>query len=868
VDDRREREIQEEIEFHRAMREKKYRNEYGLSAKAASERAKKDFGGFERWKEACRDVGQWRFLEESKRDLALALRLLRKSPLFTSVSLGTLTLAIGATTSIFSVMNAVLIKSLPIPEAHRLILLARPQSPSNEHFSYPLFKTIERDAGSAMEVFAFQKRALQFQEDGALSIVRGEFVSAKYFSALRVQPTMGRWIGTSDDRPGAAGGAVAVVSDHFWHSKLHGDTAALGRALILNKTVFTVIGVMPKSFRGMEQDSVTDLYLPLEVEPAIDSPLNLIKAGSRASWLKVGARLASGITPERANTFLKTKFSRQFQKPEKEYIAALPGDKGSSTLRSQFTKPLTVLMGLAVLVLLLACLNLASLLTARAVSREREIGIRFALGASRGRVLRQLFTECSLLTTMGTMLGLAFSLMTARGLAAMLSAERPDAPIAFDVSPDGTVLLFLAGTLSVAAIMSGIFPALRTTRGGRELQTKQKLAWRTTLLGTFSPRLLLSVEVALALVLTTSAVLLSSSLVKLRSTPLGFDSKGLFFLSLDLSKHPIDSRGMDTAYRQIVQSIKELPGVEGVSLSDSVPASENDMPEQVTTSSGNKIPVGRLLVGPSYFQTIRGQVLGGRELQWGDGSAGNPMILNLSAARLLYPGQNALGQPLSLRSNGATGQVVGIVDDIKNGALRERVQPTIYLPALSKNALVGMEFTLVVRVNGPANSIIAEAQNIVSRVLPDIPRLTAFSMEQLIAESTATESAMARLALFFGALALLVAAIGLYGSLAYAVERRTDEIGVRVALGATPHKIVSFVAKENLGIALVGGAAGIIASAAASKTIASFLYGVSPTDPLLFGFAATLLLGMAVCASLMPAWKASRVDPASAIRQD
>jgi predicted permease len=409
MSNRRDRELAEEIEFHRAMRERKYREQYGMSEKEAADKAKRDFGGFERWKEVCRDVGRWRLLDEFWRDLVLAVRMLRKSPLFTVVALVTLTLAIGANTAIFSLMNAVMLKTLPVPDANRLVLLMQPQAPSGYMFTYPLFKQIERQSEPIMDVFAFTRRNLQLHDSEGISVIQGALVSGQYFSSLQVQPELGHWISPSDDRPGAPDGAAAVISDRFWRTRMNGDANALGHKLILNQAVFIVVGVMPDSFRGMGTDERPDIFLPLELKPAVDAPFDFIKSGYRAWWFQAGGRLQNDISLEQAKAFLKTNTPRFFEKPpERSYISAEPGARGLSLLRLRFKEPLLVLMGLVSLVLLIACLNLATLLMARAASRGREMTTRFALGASRGRLLRQSLVETLLLAAIGTALGFAF----------------------------------------------------------------------------------------------------------------------------------------------------------------------------------------------------------------------------------------------------------------------------------------------------------------------------------------------------------------------------------------------------------------------------------------------------------------------------
>jgi predicted permease len=870
MNNRRERELAEEIQFHKTMRERKYREQYGMSAKDAADKAKRDFGGFEKWKEVCRDVGRWRLLDEFGRDLALALRMLRKSPVFTVVALLTLTLAVGANTAIFSLMNAVMLKALPVPDVHRLVLLAQPQERSGYSFHHPLFQQLERQSEPVVDIFGFSRRNVQLQDNEGVSIVQGVLVTGHYFSALQVQPELGRWIGPDDDRPGAPHGAVAVVSNRFWRTRMSGEASALGRKLILNRAVYTVVGVMPKSFRGMEPDERPDVFLPLELEPAVDAPFDLIKAGPRAWWIQAGGRLRNGVSREQANAFLKTNSARFLDKPpEHSSLIAEPGERGLSLLRLRFKKPLMVMMGLVSLVLLIACLNLATLLMARAASRGREMTTRLALGASRGRLLRQLLTETLLLATSGSALGFALSPLLAHILVAMLSQQHNPAPIAVDATPDTMVFLFTAGIAILATVLTGTVPALQSTGGVLQAGLREgSSALRGVDRRRLWPRMMMSLEVALALVLVTGASLLGYSLVKLHVTPAGFNPNGLVYLPMDLTKHPINSLGMASAYREIVDEIRKLPNVADASVVSAITVSSAGMQEDLRAPSGELRHVWRNSVGPGYFETMRIPLLRGRDLRWTDGSPERKVIVNRSAARLLFPKGGELGRRIVFQNGKTEAEVVGVVEDSKSSNLRDVAPPTVYSAAVPQDALLGMAFTIVVRTNGTPAPLITAARRIVQRILPDIPLPAAFSMEQLIADSTATERILATLALFFGGLALLMTGIGLYGTLAYTTERRTGEIGIRLALGATPTNVISLVCAENGAITLFGCVIGIVGSAVASKTIASFLYGVSPKDPVVFGFAALLLLGVAAAASVVPAVRASKIDPIAAIRYE
>ena len=605
---------------------------------------------------------------------------------------------------------------------------------------------------------------------------------------------------------------------------MSGEASALGRKLILNQAVYTVVGVMPESFRGMEPDECPDVFLPLELEPAVDAPFDLIKAGSRAWWIQAGGRLRDGVSREQANAFLKTNSPRFVDMPPEHFpLIAEPGERGLSLLRVRFTKPLMVMMGLVSLVLLIACLNLATLLMARGASRGHGMTTRVALGASRGHLLRQLLTETLRLATSGSALGFTLSPLLARSLVAMLSRQHNPAPMAVDATPDTMVFLFTAGIAILATVLTGSVPALQSTGGVLQAGLREG----SSALGGLArrclwPRMMLSFEVALALVLVTGASLLGYSLVQLHVTPAGFNPNGLVFLPMDLTKHPINSPGMASAYREIVNEVRKLPNVTDASVVSAIPVSSAGMQEDLGTPSGELRHVWRNSVGPGYFETMRIRLLRGRDLRWTDGSPQPKVIVNRSAARLLFPKGGELGRRVVLQNGKTEAEVVGVVEDSKSSNLRDAVPPTVYSAAIPQDALLGMYFTIVVRTNSAPAPLITAARRIVHRILPDIPLPAAFSMEQLIADSTATERILATLALFFGGLALLMTGIGLYGTLAYTTERRIGEIGIRLALGATPRKVISLVCVENGATTLFGCVIGIVGSAVASKTITSF----------------------------------------------
>ncbi len=877
---RLERELAEELDFHLALKEAEYR-ERGFAPGDAVYEARRDFGGFERWKEQCRDVSRISILEDVRRDLWLAFRTLRKSPTFTCIAIATLTAAIGANTTIFSLMNAVLLKSINVPRADRLILLRVQPGDYGYGFNYPWFRRIDQESSSLMQVFGFARRDLRLTTASGIEDVSGQLVSGGYFPALQVAPEMGRYIVPRDDRPGIPDGGVAVISAAFWRSHFGSDPKILGRQLTLNRTPFTVIGVMPESFRGMDHDARPDVFLPLESEPLVDAPFNSIAAGYRVWWMWIGARLKENISPEQAAALLKAnsfamthgketplQFKLNGYKLEDLYITAEPGLAGYSLVRFRFAKPLRVLMVLVSLVLFLACLNLATLLMARTNARRREISTRFALGASRSRLVRQLLTECLLLSLAGTVLGLVAALLVTRALVFLIAPQHGISSLHINSSPDLTVFAFAAAVAIAATLLTGVAPALRSTDSRLENLREASPTLRAVERRRFWPRVLLALEVAVALVLVTGASLLGYSLIKLHRLPLGFDPAGLVYVAMDTDHGKIRT-ALPEMYRQLTERLKGLPSVSDVSVCAYVPFSNAIGMSEITVPGRGQQPLLQNSVGPEYFSTMRTSVRQGREFRWSDsGARVREVILNVSAEKVLFPGGHALGQHVSDDAGKTFFEIVGVVQDAKYSSVRAASPPTIYYPATLAMENGDASLVFILRVSGSVTPVISSASKVIHQNLPEIPAPVAISMEEAVNESLASERILAMLASFFGTLALVITGIGLYGTLAYMTERRTGEIGIRMALGATRRNIAFLVVLENGMLAFSGCIVGLTVSLMLSKQVASFLFGIMPHDPLAFGAAVITVLLAAVTASISPALMATHVDPLTAIRHE
>jgi predicted permease len=875
---RREREIEEELDFHLALKEARCRQN-GLTPSDAIYQARRNFGGLEHWKERCRDVSRIRVMEDLQQDLWLAFRMLRKSPTFTLIAIATLTAAIGANTTIFSLLNAVLLKSVNVPRADRLILLRVQPGEYGYGFNYPWFKDIEQESSNLMQVFGFVRRDLRLTTRSGIEDVSGQLVSGSYFDALQVAPEMGRYIGPRDDRPGLPEGGVAVISGAFWRFHFASNPQILGRQLILNHIPFTIVGVMPQPFRGMDQDQHPDVFIPLASEPLVDAPFNAIAAGYRVWWMWIGARLKDGVSLGQAAAFLKAQsfsmthgketpltFKLNGYKLEDLYVVPEPGLAGYSYVRFRFAKPLRVLMVLVGLVLFVACLNLATLLMARAAARHGEIATRLALGATRSRLVRQLLTECLLLSLAGTTLGFLAASMLTRALALLVAPQRGISSLHVDTSPDFAVFAFSTAVALAATLLTGVAPALRSTCLRLGSLRDASFTFRAAERRRLWPRTLLALEVAAALVLVTGASLLSYSLVKLHQVPLGFDPAGLVYVAIEPDRGKIRA-ALPEMYRQLTERLKALPSVSDVGICRFVPFSDAMGMSEIAVAGRGGQPLWDNTVGPGYFSTMRIPVHEGREFRWSDrGATVKAVILNVSAEKALFSGNDALGQRVSDDGGKTWLEIVGVVGDAKYSSVRAASPPTIYYPATPEMEKGDSSWVFMLRASGPVAPVISSASKIIHQNVPELPAPIAISMEETVNGSLASERIVAMLAAFFGILALLITAIGLYGTLAYMTERRTGEIGIRMALGAPRSNIVLLVAAENGVLAFAGSILGLTISFMASKRVASFLFGITPHDPLAFGAAVLAVLLVAVTASVLPAARATRIDPLAAIR--
>jgi predicted permease len=856
----------------------------GLPAGEARAAALREFGQLTQMKERYRMQQGISPLEQTVRDLRFGFRQLRKSPGFALTAILTLALGLGANTAVFSLINALLLRPLPVPRADELTVVHYTQSDDpdpNYSFSAPMFRALERRHEVFDGIAAFTNRAMQVRGASGSVDIFGALVSGQFFDAMKVRPLLGRYLTPQDDRKGGTGAGFAVViSEGFWQTRFNRSPDVIGRQLAIANTPFTVVGVMPNGFIGADPTRRPELYVPVWAEPVIDAPYDSIAGGHNAWWMRVIARRKSGVTLEQANsalaaasnavldessegdaTWLKEKRDHHFQ------LLAQGGSQGFSYVQLSFSKPLAVVFALCAAMLLLACLNLASLLMARSAARERELATRLALGATRRRLIGQLMMESVLIALLGTLAGILVAPVVSESLAVYVLGANNRAGV-LDTALDLRAFLFIALIAAVTSLLIGLIPSLRAT--SKSLNEQIKSGAHTVSANEkrrVLPRVLMGFEVALALILVSGAGLLATSLLRLYHTGLGFDPRGLVNLGLDMNKQGLSGDALTRWYQSYGEALRHLPGVKDVSFAQQTPMDSSVWTSRYKTSlSGGDRDIYMNRVSPGFLSTLRIPLLAGRDFRWDDALAsGRKIILSEKAAKILFPGVNPVGQ--HIRDDKDSIEVIGIAGDIHYRAIREEALAEGY-SSITQNDDSKPSYTCVVRLDGSAEPLAAAARTLAAKTAPEIPAPVLITMTSQLDDSISSERMMALLAVFFAGCALLVTAIGLYGTLAYATARRTSEIGIRMALGARRLQVVALVFRENAWVAVCGSILGLVVALLASRALATFLYGISARDPWVMVGSVLMLLLVASAASLIPAVRAARIEPMTALRME
>jgi len=832
-----------------------------------------------------------------RQDVRHAVRILSAAPGFTSVAVLSLALGIGANTAIFSLLNSVLMNTLPVRNPHELVMLTDPsargntlgmQSGERYFVTYDEFRQLQEQHSvfaSVMASSSMLQRTEARSGGGALEPIAIRLVSSSYFATLGVSPVIGRTFDASrEPAPGAT--PEAVLSHEYWQRRFGGRPDALGRTLILRGGVVTIIGVAPPSFFGEMVGERPDVWVPLAMQATVMPGRDWLhdQSGSleKRMWLHLFARLAPGVTTQRAQTQANLTFSQGLA----TYYGSIadPDDRkrfldqrlvlrnaatGASALRGAFAEPLFVLLAAAGLVLLIACSNLGNLLLARTTGRAREMATRLALGASRGRLIRQLLTESFCLAAAGGLVGLFVAGALRAGLLRLVADATIVLPAPFQFRTIG----FVFGLTLLVGVILGLLPALRITKTnvGSALREGRGNAGSAVWLRV--GRLVVVGQLALSLPLLVGAGLLARTLYNLQRVDLGYVADDVLTVRIDSQTAGYSQVRQTAAFEEILARIRALPSVRAVTYSNNGLLQGSDNGDQIAVEGYSASGRGDRgssydAVGPGYFSTLGVPVLSGREITNQDRASG-PMVcvINEAFAKRFFDGRNPIGFHVTQHyaDQRHTYEIVGIVRDSRQRGLRDPIEHRFYTPVTQPAAMIS-GVTFIVRPNGDAVSALADVRRVLQQTEPTMPIVRAGLLTAVVRERIAQDRMLAQLSIAFGAVAMVLAAIGLYGVLSYGIARRTNEIGIRKALGAQHATLITMIARETGWLLLIGLVAGIAISAGATRLIASRLYGLSPSDPVTFAIATVALAVAAVLATWLPASRATRVDPLVALR--
>jgi predicted permease len=813
--------------------------------------------------------------------------MLSKNPGFTAVAVATLALGIGANTAIFSLLNGLALRDLPVPQPQQLVRFGAQSG--NESFvglSLPLFEKISAGQKVFSSTFGWLGDRLSTVEiNGALSRNDIWGVTATFYSELGATPELGRLIGTEDDDLRTASPTpAAVLAYNFWQRHYSGDPNVIGKVLKIEGVGFTVIGVTRSGFTGISADRLPEITIPLTSIPFLagDSDVQKLLRRSDFFLLEAAGRLRPGVRFDEAQTQLESIWPAirddlappNLSPTQRSRFLGLhmkvePGEKGASVLRKEFTKPLYVLLAISGLALLVACVNLATLMLSRAAARSHEIAVRIAVGASRVRLIRQTLTESIMLSVAGTLAGFFLAYWWSGTLADFILGQFFNAPAQLNLTPDTRVLLSAATAAILTGVLFGVAPAWRATREDPNFvlqRNAQKFSRSTGRLG----KSLIVTQVALSVVLLAAAGLFIRTLEKLRTIEPGYQASGV--LDASLYPKPGGYKKLDWVnyYQELTARVSRLPGVESAGIAK-MSLGWRAWKEDVRTSdvSNAGVKVDFALVMPGFFNTVGIYPERGRTFSWRDDDhVPRVAIVSASLARKLFARREALGQHLEITSepNWQKVEIVGIVSDASLYDIREQAPPTLYLPSTQYGEYMGWS-QLMLRTNVAPSAMANGVRQAVDSLGHEYVAKTHLVVET-IDRSLLRERVFAILSAFFGALALLLAGIGLYGLMAYNVSRRTQEIGVRIALGAARNNVLSMILRETLGVTGLGVALGLACALAASQVIVNMLYGVSAQDPATLAAAAAVLFAVAALAGWIPARRAMRVDPMVALRYE
>jgi len=821
-------------------------------------------------------------------DLRYALRQLSKNPGFTAVAVLTLALGIGANTAIFSLIDAVLLRFLPVQRPQELVELRRSDrmrgDDATPSFTNPLWEQMRDKQNSFSGVFAWSTDRFDLAQSGAVQYVNGVFTSGSYFSTLGVRPALGRLFSPADDQRGCV--ATAVLGYSFWQEHFSGASTAIGSTLLLNRHAFEVIGVSSPGFYGLDVGNKFDIAIPICSVAAFDGRLDMRSFW----WLRIAGRVKPGVDAAQLKAELTVLAPKVFggavpghwdaaaqQGFRENLLVSVPAARGVSDLRETFGQPLEILMASVGLVLLIGCTNLASLTFARAASRRKEIAIRKALGASRARLVRQLLTECLFLSSTGTLLAILLAQWGALLLVHFISSVQNR--VFLDLSVDWRVLSFAAAIGGFTAVLFGAFPAVRSAgvplaaaiKGSRVEVSRPRILAR-------SGKWVVASQMTFSLVLLVVAGLFLRNLVKLVKLDIGFDRKNVLLVDANVKMANVPSASRLALYDELEGRLRAIPGVVSVGRSVRTPVSQFEWNEGVEVDAANP-PQGPdslvyfNFVSPGYFPTLRTPLVAGRNFEESDTKNALPVaIVNETFARKFLPGVNPVGRSFRRRGDKPSApapsiQIVGLVKDSKYESVREDTPSQAFMPASQIDAGQDDGEFFEVRTHARLRSLMREIEHVIGESNKAIA-LDFQSLDEQVDDSLVQERLLATLSSFFGCLALLLAMIGLYGAISYMVAQRRAEFGVRLALGALPESILRLVMRDVALILITGLLPGVAMTLLTVRLLRNLLFGLSAHDPVTLVGAMAVLAAVALAAGFIPARRAAKVDPMVALRYE
>jgi predicted permease len=836
-----------------------------------------------------------RWEDDMMQDLRYGVRMLLKHKIFTAVAVLSLALGIGANTAIFSLLDAVLLKSLPVHEPDKLVLFGKGEdigltngfpNKSADLFSYPFYQSVRKQNEAFADVAALL--SMPWQVHGRVNDhteaeqLEVQLVSGNYFSVLGVNARLGRTLSDADDvNPG--GHPVAVVSHAWWERRLGADPSAVGKPITIDKTTYTIIGVAAEEFFGTTVGQAPDLWVPLAMEAQLPPTYWDGRTKREFQDLYLIGRMKDGVPMTQASASVNLLFKQFLQdwagaQPSAERardiqqarIDLTPAGRGLSELRQQFSLSLRILMGVVGLVLLIACANIANLLLARVTSRQKEFAVRLALGARRSRILRQLLTESLLLAAVGGAAGVLLAWWGSQLLVVMASSGAETLPL--DVTPNARILTFTLGASLLSALIFGLAPAWRAVHMEPNASLKGGKGAAQGMAQSPFGKVMVVGQVALSLVLLVGAGLFVRTLINLQSVPTGFNTQNVMLFRIDTATTGYKDAQLVEVMRAVEEKVKTVPGVQAAAFSFIVfnqglwtgPAFTQ---EQTSLDVRNRV-IRNNTVGPDYFAAMGIPLVQGRGFTPQDNDKSQKVaVISETLAQRFFPNVSPLGRRFGISGPESSGQIeiVGVVKDVRAMSLSEDLRPMAYYPhAQGSGALKNF----VVRFAGAPESVIPQVRQAIREVSPNLPVDEVVSLSDHIGRSLVQQKLTARLGAFFALLALALACIGLYGVLSYAVARRTQEIGIRMALGAQRGTVVWLVLREALVLVILGAGLGLAAALAATRTASTLLFGLQPNDPLTIAGATLLLIGIASLAGYLPARRAANVDPMVALRDE